>query len=65
MIGEQHYYEAKVFLSHYRDALATLEYLLSHAAKSHKIEPPLPESKPYKITSSRAPNAERYHYQSR
>lgn len=29
MTSEQQYYEAKVFLSAYRDALSTLEYSLS------------------------------------
>ena len=59
MIGEQQYYEAKVFLNHYRDALNTLEYTLPHSAKSHKIEPPLPSIKHSKATSSRAPKKEK------
>ena len=38
MIGEQHYYEAKVFLSSYRDALSTLEYVFIYTAKLQKLE---------------------------
>ena len=38
MIGEQHYYEAKVFLSSYKDALSTLEYVFVDAVKLQKLE---------------------------
>lgn len=37
MTSEQQYYEAKVFLSAYRDALNTLEYIPTHTAKSPPI----------------------------
>jgi hypothetical protein len=33
MTSEQQYYEAKVFLSAYGDALKTLEYQYTHSAK--------------------------------
>lgn len=39
MTSEQQYYEAKVFLSAYKDALSTLEYTVPHIAISPQIEP--------------------------
>lgn len=60
MIGEQHHYEAKVFLSHYRDALNTLEYLLPYPAKSHKTGLMWNDSKLSRILSLRVPNEDRY-----
>lgn len=50
MTSEQQYYEAKVFLSAYRDALSTLEYAVYHAAMSPQIVPLFKSSTPTRNT---------------
>lgn len=50
MTSEQQYYEAKVFLSAYRDALSTLEYAVPHAVISPQIVLLFKSSTPIKNT---------------
>ena len=51
-MGEQQYYEAKVFLKNYREALSTLEYSIHDVEIAPREKPKLKGCKPIRTTWS-------------